>query len=431
DIRSRCAIHSAEAGTIMIIPREDGLVRIYCQLSELAPGTDGRYDRSSITPDTILQAAQRIMTPYRLEYRYRDWWTVYQIGQRVGNRFSANERIFLAGDAIHTHSPKAGQGMNVSIQDTYNLGWKIAMVAKGLAKPTILKTYEEERRGFAQQLIAFDQKMSRLWSSRLQKDKGDQNGASATDFEKTFREQQLFSSGFGVHYKPGLLTARSSSSSSPTEHTTNGYAKGETCANEVNMLASSSQHLASRTLLGQRFPSFKVINHSDARSWHLANWIKSDGLFHIVLFAGNVAHPEQMNRVRHFAAEMQNQSHFISLQRRRPCGESLHTQCSGERGGVARLLTVHSAPRQGVELHDFPSLLLPYDEELGYDYDSIFLDGESYYDGHGRAYEGYGVDAIRGCVILVRPDQHVAWIGELDNVQGLVAYFAGILAKSL
>lgn len=45
-----------------------------------------------------------------------------QIGQRVGNHFSAEDRIFLAGDAIHTHSPKAGQGMNVSIQGTIN-GW--------------------------------------------------------------------------------------------------------------------------------------------------------------------------------------------------------------------------------------------------------------------------------------------------------------------
>lgn len=61
----------------MIIPREDGLVRIYCQLSTLTLGSDGRFDRSAITPDTILQTAQRIMRPYKLDYKYRDWWTVY------------------------------------------------------------------------------------------------------------------------------------------------------------------------------------------------------------------------------------------------------------------------------------------------------------------------------------------------------------------
>lgn len=66
----------------------------------------------------ILESAQRTMAPYKLSYEYCDWWTAYQIGQRVGSNFSKNERIFLAGDAVHTHSPKAGQGMNVSMQDS-------------------------------------------------------------------------------------------------------------------------------------------------------------------------------------------------------------------------------------------------------------------------------------------------------------------------
>jgi flavin-dependent dehydrogenase len=66
----------------------------------------------------ILESAQRTMAPYKLTYEYCDWRTAYQIGQRVVSNFSKNERIFLAGDAVHTHSPKAGQGMNVSMQDS-------------------------------------------------------------------------------------------------------------------------------------------------------------------------------------------------------------------------------------------------------------------------------------------------------------------------
>ncbi|KAL8652645.1 MAG: hypothetical protein Q9226_004186 [Calogaya cf. arnoldii] len=427
DIRSRCAIHSAESGTIMIIPREDGLVRIYCQLSTVAPGSDGRFDRSRITPDFILEAAQRIIRPYKLEYKYRDWWTVYQIGQRVGNHFSAAERIFLAGDAIHTHSPKAGQGMNVSIQDTYNLGWKLAMVVKGIAKPSILKTYETERRAVARELIAFDQEYSRLWSSRPKKSTQDTNGLSMAAFERAFVQQQLFASGFGVHYRPNPLIACDSSS-------TNGITNHPVAVRGASLskgdFASSNQHLATKTILGQRFPSFKVINHSDARCWHLANWLKSAGNFHILLFAGDVSQPSQMDRVRTFAGEMSRRSDTIPLQRRQipkhhshPCSN----QSPQDPGGIARLLTIHSAPRQRVEIHDFPPLLLPYDDELGYDYDCIFVDGESYYEGHGRAYEGYGIDPERGCVVLLRPDQHVAWIGEVEEVAGLEAYFERIL----
>lgn len=105
DIRMRCAIHSANAGSVMVIPRENKLVRLYIQLTTTEKIGDGgaRADRSKITPQTILQAAQRIIAPYKLDYRKLDWWTAYQIGQRVGTQFSSHERIFLAGDAVHTH----------------------------------------------------------------------------------------------------------------------------------------------------------------------------------------------------------------------------------------------------------------------------------------------------------------------------------------
>ena len=119
DIRMRCAIHSAGNGSVMVIPRENKLVRLYIQLTDTEPGEEGgRRDRSKINPEVILKSAQRILAPYKLSYSYCDWWTAYQIGQRVGDKFSLKERVFLAGDAVHTHSPKAGQGMNVSMQDS-------------------------------------------------------------------------------------------------------------------------------------------------------------------------------------------------------------------------------------------------------------------------------------------------------------------------
>lgn len=116
DIRTRCAIHSQDSGSMMIIPRENKLTRLYIQLKEVSTG--GRIDRSSISPATILKGAQKVLAPYKIEYKHCDWWTVYQIGQRVGKGFSKHDRVFLAGDAVHTHSPKAGQGMNVSMQDS-------------------------------------------------------------------------------------------------------------------------------------------------------------------------------------------------------------------------------------------------------------------------------------------------------------------------
>lgn len=184
DVCIRCAIHSVESGSMMIIPREDGLVRFYIQVSELNKGVD----RYNITPEMILNTAKAILAPYTLDIGEGDldWWTAYVIGQRTADRFSLHGRVFIAGDACHTHSPKAGQGMNTSMQDTYNLAWKIASVVKRVSPRSILSTYEMERKQIAQDLITFDHKFSCLFSDKPAKDEADAAdaaGISMTEFQ--------------------------------------------------------------------------------------------------------------------------------------------------------------------------------------------------------------------------------------------------------
>ena len=144
DIRMKSAIHSANEGNILIIPREGGyMVRLYIELDELAE--DERIARRNITSDDLIAAARRILHPYSLEVREVAWWSVYEIGQRICDKFDDLPEhsdllpcVFIAGDACHTHSPKAGQGMNVSIADGFNLGWKLASVLRGQARPDML-----------------------------------------------------------------------------------------------------------------------------------------------------------------------------------------------------------------------------------------------------------------------------------------------------
>jgi 2-polyprenyl-6-methoxyphenol hydroxylase-like FAD-dependent oxidoreductase len=62
------------------------------------------------------------------------------VRQQVASQFSVHERVFIAGDACHTHSPKAGQGMNASMNDSHNLVWKLTHVLRGRAKIDLLKT---------------------------------------------------------------------------------------------------------------------------------------------------------------------------------------------------------------------------------------------------------------------------------------------------
>lgn len=197
-----------------------------------------------------------------------------QIDQRVGNHFSAYERIFLVGDAIHTHSPKAGQGMNASMQgtwrsyvgvdicrlfsdiDSHNLGWKLALVIKGIAEPAILKTYETERRTFAQGLISFDQKWSKLFSSRPTNSTADHNDILMSEFERAFVQQQLFSSGIGVCYSPSILIANTESATMDTK-SDSGQENEEHTKGKTRV--TGRQHLAANINLGKRFPSYRYV----------------------------------------------------------------------------------------------------------------------------------------------------------------------------
>lgn len=296
--------------------------------------------------------------------------------------------------------------MNVSMQDTYNLGWKLALVVKGFARRSLLSTYEQERRGIALELIAFDHQFSKLFSSRPAKDATDNAGISMDVFKEAFIKQKLFSSGFAVDYGTNVLVAKPGSETTQSGH---------------HPESVGQQTLAFNIPLGKRFPNAKVVNHSDARPWEFARWLKADGRFRIILLAGNVSDKHQMQRVHSFCAVLQRPGSF--LQRPMPRGWIL--------GSLVEILTIHSAPREAVELAHFPELLHPFHDSLGWDYDKIFVDGESYYEAHGEAYQKLGVDRHRGCVVITRPDQHVGWIGELEDTSQLGAYFEGFLATDL
>ena len=86
---------------------------------------------------------------YTFDVKEVAWWSVYEIGQRLCREFddvpedevATSPRVFICGDACHTHSPKAGQGMNVSMGDAFNLGWKLAAVLSGRAEPQLLHIF--------------------------------------------------------------------------------------------------------------------------------------------------------------------------------------------------------------------------------------------------------------------------------------------------
>ena len=238
DIRYKAAVQS-EHGNLLVIPREGGyLLRLYVEMDKL--GDDERVAQRGITVDQLIAAAQRILHPYTLEVKEVPWWSVYEIGQRICDQYddvprrrstSQLPRVFIAGDACHTHSPKAGQGMNFSMQDTFNLGWKLASVLRGQARPQLLHTYSTERQAVAQELIDFD----REWAQHVQRPaRSRPAGVRAASIRRSSRR-----------------TSSSTAASPP--------AWARTTRRRSSRGEATHQHLATGFVIGTRFHSAPVV----------------------------------------------------------------------------------------------------------------------------------------------------------------------------
>ena len=267
DVRLKSTIHSANEGAVLIIPREGGyLVRLYVELDKL--DEDERAASRNITVDHLIETARRVLHPYTLDVKEIAWWSVYEIGQRLCDKFDdvpegeADGRfphVFIAGDACHTHSPKAGQGMNVSMQDSFNLGWKLASVLRGRVSPSILLTYSAERRAIAQDLIDFDRKWAKMFSAPPKSPggaEGEGEGVDPAAFQDYFIQQGRFTAGTATQYHPSIISAE-----------------------------AAHQRLAPGFPIGMRFHSAPVIRLADAKPVHLGHTVKADGRWRLFAFA--------------------------------------------------------------------------------------------------------------------------------------------------
>lgn len=190
DIWSKTLVYSQEYGSILIIPRERNMTRFYIELK-----SSTKTDKRELGQEFIMQRARKIMAPFNVDWKYIEWFGRYQIGQRVASRFcDAHCRAFLAGDASHTHSPKAAQGMNTSMHDSWNIAWKLNLAVRGLAKPCLLESYEEERRKIALDLVNFDYEHQNKIA-----------GGDAVALSENFRTNVRFISGIGAEYAESPL----------------------------------------------------------------------------------------------------------------------------------------------------------------------------------------------------------------------------------
>lgn len=253
DMRKITVIQSA-VGSVLNIPREEkSMNRFYMELPRGTVAKDVKLEH--------LQAAtRRIFFPYRIDFAETMWWSAYAVGQRLADHFSEADRVFLTGDACHTHSPKAGQGMNVSFQDGYNIGWKIASILKGEIGLEILNTYVIERQRVAENLIEWDKTWVKAMASMGKNEGGVLDANNKVDFSEIWVKAEAFTAGLTITYDDSALTRAK----------------------------SSTQSLANKITVGMRFPTAQVVRFCDALEVQLVRALPSDGRWRIVVFAGDV-----------------------------------------------------------------------------------------------------------------------------------------------
>ena len=396
DIRMKAAIQSNSEGNILLIPREGGyLARLYVDMGEIDPNNRDAFRLH--TQETVIATAQRVLRPYTLDVKHVAWFAVYQVGQRVTDRFddvppseigSREPRVFIAGDACHTHSAKAGQGMNVSMQDTYNLGWKLAAVLEGRAKPDLLRTYTIERHAVAQRLIDFDKEWSKIMASPP-KDPAhpERGGVDPAELQAYFVMSGRYTAGVATHYPPQTyLTA-------PATH----------------------QALAKGFTIGMRFHSAPVVRLADAKPVELGHAHRADGAWRLYAFSDGSG--EKLRALMKFLSE----SDKSPVKRHTPAGANID--------GVIDVRAIYQQGHRDHRVEDLPALLLPRKGRFGLiDYEKAFTpDVKSGRD----IFVLRGIDRANGALVIVRPDQHVANILPLDAHDDLAAFFGKFLLDLL
>ena len=383
DIRTKCAIQST-SGSILLIPREGGhLFRMYVDLGEADTGRVKSVRATTI--DEIIEHANAILHPYRLDVKNVAWHSVYEVGHRLTARFddvpteelgSRSPRVFIAGDACHTHSAKVGQGMNVSMQDGFNIGWKLGHVLEGRSPESLLSTYSAERQVIAQNLIDFDREWSTLMAARPE------DLADPTELEDFYVRTIEFPAGFMTQYGPSLVVG-----------------------------GTAHQDLAAGFPIGKRFKSAPVTRVCDGNPLQLGHLARADGRWRIYVFAP--AAPRGDGPLAAFAEWLTDA----------PDSPRAASPAGADANAWFDVKVVYPRPHVEVDITTVPDVFRP---RVG---PFQLIDNENVF----AADPGADIFALRGigpegAVVIVRPDQYVAAVLPLTAPDELGAFFGPLRA---
>ena len=299
--------------------------------------------------------------------------------------------------ACHTHSPKAGQGMNVSMMDAYNLSWKLAHSLHGLTPRStmscsdpVLATFGLERHLVAQQLIDFDSKFSAMFSGRIAQVNSESSNLSHEQFLKVFSDGSGFTSGCGIEYPPSTLTQVMD-------------------VGKHNSILGCD-YLQGTLKPGRRLRDTIVKRYADANFRHLHDGM-CKGLVYCGYYALTKLLLEMLSTGRYRVLV------FASTDLLRPSGSSasaVEKLCKQTipyfPASMIELFVVHPIRSKRFEWTDLPDCLKDFAEMRFY--------GMS----DENVYQIYGIAEHEGAIVVIRPDGYVGTVEALSASEEVDAY---------
>jgi phenol 2-monooxygenase (NADPH) len=341
------------------------------------PSRQALYDNSGLSEREIfIKESELCVQPFKLKWAQVDWASVYSVGQRVAKTFFADGCVFLAGDSCHTHSSGAGQGMNAGVNDAANLGWKLALVLTGRAKPSLLDTYNAERQVLAEKLIRYDEGISELVSGRIPKGKQWEKWQGEGDPNVVLGRILMEAKGFNT----GL---------------TLGYGKNSAVWKEDTELGSAEVLIPAPANPGLRAPDVQVLLPALWEKAWLLKLMPNRAQFHILTFVGR---GEQAKRVLRVFKD--------DIEERLLHPPTAAKQSNGLSNGTAVHVNGHSRPENNIPVK-FLTILPEAKDNAWHElrFDPL---GAVYYDDAGTAVKRYEANTDNGTVFVIRPD---GWIG--------------------
>lgn len=297
--------------------------------------------------------------------------------------------------------------MNVSMQDTFNLGWKIASVVKGVLHPRVLETYQQERLPVAERLIALDQRICRGMCSQQNRNPDAHHGRFDEDHKRALEEENSSMSGLAVIYQPNSLVTSTVRDAPLPKNVAS---------------CCSKPFVAPNLRVGARIPSVLILNQSDSQACHLQQILPSTGQWNLIIFGGDIAVADQKRRVEGLTEALSSPESAF---------EKLNNPVSVARRGFSALgvYLIHCADRHSIELNDLPMVFRPWTKD-GVDYGRVWADNEAYHHaGGGELYSSFGI-GDKGCMALLRPDQHLAFLSDIDDVESLEQFLRSVMPEA-